>query len=120
LKKYWSNLYYLNYDVSEDKTIFIKKQWDRSVDIVVVDEVHKYKEWKTLIKGVYDTEGVSPHILVTGSARLDLIHKSGESLAGRFYQHRLYPFSVAELKTIMSPQEAFDKLLRFGGFPEPF
>lgn len=51
---------------------------------------------KTYLKGVYDTRPVETAILVTGSARLDTFRRSGESLAGRFFHHRLFPISPAE------------------------
>lgn len=36
--------------------------------------------------------------IVTGSARLDIFRRGGDSLAGRYFLHCLYPFSVRELK----------------------
>ena len=43
-------------------------------------------------------------------------------MAGRYYHHRLHPFSVAELvgEAGLNPREATDGLLKTGGFPEPF
>jgi len=43
-----------------------KSEWDRSSDLVIFDEIHKMKKWKTWLKGIYDTEGCSPRLLVTG------------------------------------------------------
>jgi len=40
------------------------------------------KYWNSWIKGVYDTEGIEPQILVTGSVRLGIYKKGGDSLAG--------------------------------------
>jgi len=51
------------------------------VELVIFDELHKKKKWRSWIKGIYDTEGVAPSLLVTGSARLDTYKKGGESLA---------------------------------------
>lgn len=116
----WRDLYYLNYDASEDRKIFIKKEWDRNTDLVVFDEIHKYRKWKTHLKGVYDKEGIPPRLLVTGSARLDFYRKGGDSLAGRYFLHRLYPLSVAELKKQGDPQEILEQLTALGGFPEPY
>jgi predicted AAA+ superfamily ATPase len=100
--------------------IFLKKQWDRKSSLVIMDEIHKWRKWKVLLKGVYDTEGIPPRILVTGSARLDIYRRGGDSLAGRYFLHRLHPFSVAELKEKMNPSQALENLLVLGGFPEPF
>jgi hypothetical protein len=43
----------------------------------------------------------------------------GDSLAGRYYKHRLLPISVAELTQCKMPVD-INKLLLFGGFPEPY
>jgi hypothetical protein len=59
-------------------------------------------------------------MLVTGSARLDTARKVGDSLAGRFFQYRLHPLDIKEVKTVLAPEAAFDRLMQFGGFPEPF
>ena len=65
-------------------------------------------------------EGLKPPVIVTGSARLDTIRKTGDSLAGRYFHFRLHPFDIKELKDTIEPEEALEKLKRFGGFPEPF
>ncbi len=116
----WPDLYYLNFDHPDHKQTFIRREWDRKAALVVFDEVHKWPRWKTLLKGIYDTEGIPPRLLVTGSARLDAHRRGGDSLAGRYLLHRLLPLSVAELCTSMPPAEALEGLLRLGGFPEPF
>lgn len=68
---------YLNYDASSDRKMIHAQEWDRDVQLVIFDELHKMKKWKSWIKGIYDTEGVSPSLLVTGSARLDTYRKGG-------------------------------------------
>jgi predicted AAA+ superfamily ATPase len=86
--------------------------------LVICDEVHKYARWRNLLKGLYDTEKSSRHIVVTGSARLDYYRKGGDSLANRYRYFRLHPFSVRELDP--APRGShLDLLIRFGGFPEP-
>ncbi len=120
LAERWPNLYYLNYDNPDHKLIFIRREWDRTAPLVVLDEVHKAPDWKTLLKGVYDTEGIPPRLLVTGSARVDAHRKGGDSLAGRYFAHRLLPLSVAELSGQFGAEQALDQLLVLGGFPEPF
>jgi predicted AAA+ superfamily ATPase len=54
------------------------------------------KGWKNYLKGVYDTRPPHMMILVTGSARLEAFRQHGDSLAGRFFRHRLLPVSPAE------------------------
>jgi predicted AAA+ superfamily ATPase len=99
--------------------------------IIVFDEIHKYPGWKNFLKGFFDTQGSKTQIIVTGSARLDVYQKGGDSLMGRYLSYRIHPLSVAELanpkgseKLIQEAQPIqkpiVEKLLKFGGFPEPF
>ncbi|MBT6339204.1 MAG: ATP-binding protein [Desulfobacula sp.] len=114
---------YFNFDNLEDRLSLQKKSWDRSKDLVIFDELHKLKNWKSWLKGVYDTEGIPPSLLVTGSAKLDTYRKVGDSLAGRFFQFRMHPLDLKEIKTFVNPENLeteLEKLLEIGGFPEPF
>ncbi len=113
---------YLNYDASSDRRIIHAQEWDRDGELVIFDELHKMKKWKSWIKGIYDTEGISPSLLVTGSARLDTYRKGGESLAGRFFSYRLHPLTVKEICSTLGEKSetALDKLVKLGGFPEPY
>ena len=111
---------YLNYDDSELRKIIMNRSWNRESELIIFDELHKKVKWKAWIKGIYDTEGVRPRLLVTGSARMDVFKKGSDSLAGRHFNYRLHPFSVAELKDQMPPTETLRRLMTVGGFPEPF
>jgi predicted AAA+ superfamily ATPase len=114
---------YFNFDSLEDRLSLQEKSWDRSKDLVIFDELHKLKNWKSWLKGVYDTEGIPPSLLVTGSAKLDTYRKVGDSLAGRFFQFRMHPLDLKEIKIFVNPKNLeteLDKLLEIGGFPEPF
>ena len=118
-----NNFDYLNFDNPEHRLGLIERSWDRSKDLIIFDELHKLKNWKSWLKGVYDTEGVQPRIIVTGSAKLDTYKKVGDSLAGRFFQFRLHPLDLKEIKKINNPdnlQAVLDRLLNTGGFPEPY
>jgi len=84
---------------------------------VVLDEVHKYARWRGLVKGLYDTREPGQSFLITGSARLDVYRRGGDSLHGRYHPYRLHPLSLPEVGG--HPAEV-ESLLRFGGFPEPF
>jgi len=120
LSSKWPDLFYLNFDLDEDKKIFLKKQWSRSSQLVVMDEVHKWPKWKPLLKGVYDTEGIPPRLMVTGSARLNMYRRGGDSLAGRYFLYHLYPLTLSDLKEKFSLEEGLERLMLYGGFPEPF
>jgi uncharacterized protein len=119
-KSLFNNFEYLNFDSQEDRKTIRDQSWNRNSDLIVFDELHKMTKWKSWIKGVYDKEHVRPRLLATGSARMDIFRRGGDSLAGRHFLHRMHPFSVAELKDQIDPQECLSRLMRVGGFPEPF
>lgn len=112
---------------------------------VVFDEIHKQKGWKNLLKGIYDIEKHRMNLLVTGSARLGMYRKTGDSLVGRYFLFQMFPTGLPELADEFSfvledekpfadgrlllergrkvradrYQDAFARLLQYGGFPEP-
>lgn len=100
----------------------LQKKWRRDCDCIIFDEIHKMPEWKRWLKGLFDTEGCRPRILVTGSAQLDTVTNVGDSLAGRYFLHRLDPIDIQEAVRYqgVSSQAALESLLNFSGFPEPF
>jgi len=88
---------YLNYDNFTHRDIIRKADWLPETELLILDELHKMEKWKNFLKGVYDTKPSHQRILVTGSARLEAFRQSGDSLAGRFFRHRLNPLSMAEI-----------------------
>ncbi len=134
-KENYQKYSYLNWDNIDDKKKILKSVLEPDTQMIIFDEIHKYRNWKNYIKGQFDKHHESFNILVTGSARLDLYKKGGDSLLGRYFYFRLHPFSVAEVlkknnaivpfqKIIFSaePKAAniLGQLFEFGGFPEPF
>lgn len=111
---------YLNWDDDDDRNIILKKKWSTSDRLLIFDELHKFRRWKNWIKGVFDKIGKMHRILVTGSARLDIYRRGGDSLMGRYHYWRLHPFSLCELPAGVSIPDGFDRIMRLGGFPEPF
>jgi uncharacterized protein len=133
---------YLNWDNADDRRRLLRGpaalaetlQLDRLVakpPIAVLDELHKYSKWKSLLKGFFDTYGDRVHLIVTGSSRLDVFRRGSDSLMGRYLLYRMHPWSVGEsLRTdlpsreIQPPAELasaeWDALWEHGGFPEPF
>lgn len=138
----YENYFYFNWDTQSDRIKIVEgaeavanaikiNTLERSHSIIVFDELHKYGRWKNFLKGFFDKYSKQLHIIVTGSARLDVYKAGGDSLMGRYFSYRLHPFSVAELldpslkqQEISFPKqisdEQFSNLLLFGGFPEPF
>jgi predicted AAA+ superfamily ATPase len=111
---------YLNWDLDEDRRDILKKRWKSDDQLLVFDELHKFPRWKTWIKGIYDVSPQSHSFLVTGSARLDIYRRGGDSFMGRYHYWRLHPFTLDEVPKGISRSEAFQRLMTVGGFPEPF
>ncbi len=108
---------YLNFDSLKDREIIHGENWLPTIDLLILDEIHKMKNWKNYLKGIFDNRPQNLHILVTGSARLDAFRQSGDSLAGRYYIHHLFPLSYKE--AMIDKKFTLDYLIARGGFPEP-
>src|SRR5262245_56451591 len=108
---------YRSWDVAADRERILGGELPAG-DLLVLDEIHKYRRWRNHLKGIWDDPGRRHRILVTGSARLDLYRFAGDSLQGRYHLLHMHPLSVAELG-IRSAAD-LDALLRLSGFPEPF
>lgn len=135
-KRDYKTYAYLNWDNRQDRKNILEGEFPAGAGLIIFDEIHKYKKWKNYIKGEFDTHKDRFHILVTGSARLDMYRKGGDSLMGRYHYYRLHPFSSPEIlgmranpsvfkelifpKSGQSTAHVFQDLLAFGGFPEPF
>ncbi len=126
---------YLNWDSREDRRNILAGSFPAESQMIIFDELHKYRQWKNYLKGLYDKNDSAKQFLVTGSARLDLYRRGGDSLMGRYHYYRLHPFSLREMAGIApeitigqelgflknQPELFIDKelLFKFGGFPEP-
>ena len=115
----FQNSVYLNYDQYTDREIITKQSWLDTTDLLILDELHKMKGWKNYLKGLYDTKPQSMRVLVTGSARLDVYDKIGDSLAGRYFRHRLLPLSLSEISQTTNKIN-LNRLIERGGFPEAY
>jgi uncharacterized protein len=109
---------YLNWDIPKVQKMLLKGELPSGEKLIILDEIHKYRNWRNLVKGFYDGNKSRLQILVTGSARLDYLRKGGDSLQGRYHYYRLHPFSLFELNPKATDSDA-ERLLRYGGFPEP-
>jgi len=136
------SLSYLNWDDQDDRRILTRGpsavverlglgRLRAEPTIVVFDELHKYRRWRTLLKGLFDRYADRLKIIVTGSSRTDLFRRGGDSLMGRYLPYRMHPLSVGELVSPHPGQDAlrpprrlapakWEALWEFGGFPEPF
>src|SRR2546425_3596212 len=113
LLKKWGGAYY-NWDVDAHRRVLRSSQVDEAAKLWVFDELHKFKGWRNWLKGIFDLHRASHAILVTGSARLDIYSRGGDSLQGRYFSYRLHPFTLAEVLTLRPPEgtEAVPRLER--------
>lgn len=109
---------YLNWDYPKDRKEILKQNLPTGAPIIILDEIHKYPKWKSLIKGFYDKHKETTKYLVTGSARLDVYRKGGDSLQGRYHHYHLHPLTLPEVNDYS--HSSLEQLLTLGGFPEPF
>lgn len=108
---------YMNWDIDEDRTRILNKEFKES-SVWIFDEIHKYAKWRNYLKGLFDKVGNNQQILVTGSAKLDVLRKGGDSLQGRYHYLRLLPLTFKELG--MENAGDLRHLYQLSGFPEPF
>lgn len=142
----FSNQVYFDWDLVTNKRLLVEKptffeqldRKDETAPLVIFDEIHKYRKWKNYLKGIYDEFSGGYKFLVLGSGRLDMFQKGGDSLAGRYFQFNLWPFTVAELAGARCPfaefikdpqrvpkeeketQTLWNRLADLSGFPEPY
>ncbi len=115
---------YLDLEDSEDREklsdakLFLGQFEDR---LVILDEIHRVPELFQSLRGIIDRgrrKGKrTGRFLILGSASIDLLRQSGESLAGRIGYVDMQPFDVTE---IGAEEGALNKLWIQGGFPDSF
>ena len=98
----------------DDPELYLSQHTDR---LVVLDEVHRVPGLFSTLRGLIDgarrrgrRQGL---YLLLGSASLDLLRQSGESLAGRISHHELSGINVLE-----APVQKGEQLWLRGGFPD--
>ena len=133
---------YLNWDNADDRRLLLRGPASLAqalhLDILrakppvaTLDELYKYTKWKGLLKGFFDSYGDRVRLIITGSSRIEIFRRGGDSLMGRYFLYRMHPWSVAEsLRTDLPKKEVhaseevrssdWDALWEHGGFPEPF
>ena len=96
---------YFNWDIIDNKkTLLQDPYFFQAVDmegggrpLVILDEIHKYRQWKNYLKGVYDKFHNRFSFAILGSGRLDISKRAGDAMTGRFLEMHLFPFTAAEL-----------------------
>ena len=99
-----------------DAALYLSGHEDR---LVILDEIQRAPELFQTLRGLIDKgrrrNVVAGRFLLLGSASIDLLKQSGESLAGRIAYVELEPLNVLEVDG-----EAREKLWIRGGFPDSF
>ena len=110
---------YLDLESEEDRAKLAQPELylaDHQDQLVILDEVHRAPGLFPVLRGLIDRARRagrhSGQYLLLGSASLDLLKQSGESLAGRIAYMELAPFNVLE-----TPSLPNDELWVRGGFP---
>ncbi len=115
---------YLDLEAREDRSklvepaLFLRNYEDR---LVVLDEIHRVPELFQTLRGLIDQGRRrgrrTGRFLLLGSASMDLLRQSGESLAGRIAYVEMGPFDALEI-----PAKARDLTALWvrGGFPESY
>ncbi len=135
---------YVNWDDLDDRELILAgpgrlvdvlglDRLSETVPMVLFDELHKFPRWKQFLKGFFDTHADRVRIAVTGSSRMTVFRRGGDSLMGRYFPYRMHPFSIAEtiVRELPDPErivrpprsvdaQEFDALWLHGGYPEPF
>jgi predicted AAA+ superfamily ATPase len=134
-KEHFKSFSYFNWDYQPDRKKIVNLELPAEAGLIIFDELHKYKNWKSYIKGIFDKYKGYFSLMVTGSAKMDIYRKGGDSLRGRYYHYRLHPLSLNEILGLTKKinvfsnlqfsfnketKEVLDLLLKFGPFPEPF
>ena len=105
-------------DKLADPALFLKQYEDR---LVILDEIHRTPELFQTLRGLIDAGRRKGHrtgrFLILGSASIELLRQSGESLAGRIEYVDMGPFNVLE---VADDGKTLDKLWIRGGFPDSF
>lgn len=90
--------------------------------LIILDEIQRVPELFQILRGVIDRRRREGHragqFLILGSASLDLLKQSSESLAGRIAYKELSGLTVAEIDNKATTD--LDRLWLRGGFPDSF
>lgn len=72
--------------------------------VAVLDELHKYRKWKTLLKGFFDTYGERAPLIVTGSSRLDIFRRGtvGRAIGGGRTPGQPFEYNLIECTALLT------------------
>jgi predicted AAA+ superfamily ATPase len=102
-----------------DAELYLSQHAER---LVILDEIHRlpgiFETLRSLIDQRRRKGKRNCHFLLLGSASIDLLQQSAETLAGRIAYEELTPFSVSEVAA--AGVGSADQLWVRGGFPDSF
>lgn len=133
MKERFKKVSYYNWDNRQDRKDIINSNYIPDTELIIFDEIHKMRKWKSFVKGEYDKLKNKHKFIVTGSAKLDIYRRGGDSLQGRYHFYRLHPFTLSEVIERKISLDLFkdlnfdnryyrnelESIFKHGGFPEP-
>jgi predicted AAA+ superfamily ATPase len=116
---------YLDLELPSDRAklsepeLYLSQQEDR---LVILDEIHRLPDIFAVLRSLIDRRRRKGkrncEFLLLGSASIDLLQQSAETLAGRIVYQELTPFTLAEI--VAGGAGTADELWVRGGFPDSF
>ncbi len=116
---------YLDLESEEDRAkltepeLYLSEKLDR---LVILDEIHRIPKLFLSLRGLIDRarrsgRGAGLYLLL-GSASMEMLKQSGETLAGRVSYLELPPFDISEVSG--NSEKVENRLWLRGGFPDSF
>lgn len=115
---------YLDLESEQDRNklqeprLFLERHFDK---LIILDEIHRLPEIFRELRGIIDErrrQGKrTGQFLILGSAAIELLKQSSQTLAGRIEFVDLGPLNLTEVN---GDQHNLDKLWLRGGFPDSF
>jgi predicted AAA+ superfamily ATPase len=118
---------YLDLESEEDRAKLTEPAFylrEHQNKLVILDEIHRLPEIFQVLRGLID-EGRragkrTSRFIILGSAAIDLLRQSSETLAGRISYTELYPLNLLEVTNDSGEIDVQSKLWLRGGFPDSY
>ena len=109
-------------EISKDPS-WLTEKWhfaksNNSVQVLVIDEIQNVEKWSSKIKELWDEQATSTKklkLILLGSSSLSIQSGLSETLAGRYFVHRVYHWNLNESHKAYGL--TLDQFLAYGGYP---
>ncbi|MCB0309463.1 MAG: ATP-binding protein [Bdellovibrionales bacterium] len=127
LSSYSGTYHYVSADgpISKDPS-WIFQEWILAESkgpstLLVIDEIQKVEKWSESIKDLWDKQATRAEqikVILLGSSSLSIQRGLTESLAGRFYLHKVWHWSPKE--SSLAYNISLNDYIIFGGYPASY